>query len=703
MANKFGLFQNTMRLRQAMWGLSFIAITALVGCAQQPKPTASIDQFPISRASTEQDWRDAREISPGDVAFGLGKVSHGDAIALGAFSNSGGNSSIEVWTGRSRASIIKLKGDGKWTDVRIPAGRRAWFGEQDCVLKISGSKGLKLGPCEIVKHETTRRNILIILLDTLRSDHLGCYGYPEKTSPNIDSLAKDGMLFTRFMPQASWTRPSVASLLTSCYPATHGSETACESVRKGLPGLAASLTRQGYATIGLVTNPFCTPAWGIGNDFTRYKFVNGVDPEKHVNDNGAINEAIECLKEYNGRPWFIYLHLMASHRPFSAPAEYAKRFTPNHLVGTRRQRKMQRDLIGYDGEIACVDEQVGRLLNILRKMGQYDDTLIVLLSDHGEQFLEHGGEGHGVSLYEEELRAPLIIKMPENALAGKTRQALVEAVDVAPTILELLGAEPEPRFQGRSAVDVIQFDTADNRTGFASLRLAGMDLRAVKTRRAKCIMDLKAGRSIWFNFENDNLELSPQLTPIPNGAHLDEIASSISVDGAPGTHLLIRPGSRRKGVIHVTINTPAPTEAVFDCPASCGDASANGTTVEAKVDLARLSQVSDEIAKEHPNWTPHAHLLLPAMAQGVATARIECDGAAIDAASVFIGRDARHAALDNSKINLVEIELSPPQDPLPKTDEFAIGVWTVTSTSAVSKKDMAPQTIEALNALGYLQ
>lgn len=544
-------------------------------------------------------------------------------------------------------------------------------------------------------------NVIIVLLDTVRSDHLSCYGYPEKTSPHIDALAADGVLFRRLMPQASWTRPSVASLLTSTYPPTHGAEDRHDPVRPDLPWLSSALLAQGYETVGVVTNPHCLPVWGFGEGFNQYLSYCSAEGGKDGNDITAVDAALSTIDCVEGKPWFVYLHLMAAHRPYTAPEGYAARFRPDKYTGTRPQRWVQADLVKYDGEIAWVDEQVGRLVAELKRQGQYDNTLIMLVSDHGEQFGEHGAQGHGVSLHEEELRVPLILKLPGGRLDGETRQALVEMVDIAPTVLDLLGLQPESRFEGRSFAGIVEQDRWEYRAGFASLKLDGVDQRAVESRLAKCIEDEAAGGTFWFNSEQDSGERHPLFRP-PKGAEcFSDVSTLVRSLGINGVHVLVW---GETGAVRITVDGAEAEGFLLDCPGGAGEARAVEGGVEARVDLGKLAGAGEDLKLARSGWTPHAHLVVEPGAAGKLGVRVERDGEVVGPENVSIGPRGDEAVLDGSDLDVAPMACEPLEGPAAmQTGAFGVRVWSVVPAKKIEPATIPKETADALEALGYLK
>jgi choline-sulfatase len=310
-----------------------------------------------------------------------------------------------------------------------------------------------------------RMSVIIISIDTLRADHLSAYGYPRRTSPNLDGLARESTLFLNCSAQSSWTASSVGSLFTSLYPEQHGS---FGKDRVILPAenvtLAEVLRDAGYYTAAFSSSPFIHPDFGFGQGFKEF----GFDPTENA---GSLNELVLAWLGKRARtagPFFLYVMYFDPHFSYSPPPPYRELFRdgpdgkplwdPAHVtridnlfdlnatVGRETFEYLKSE---YDGEIAYADAEVGRLLRALKDAGVLDRAIVVLTADHGEEFLEHGGFGHGNTLYQEVLHVPLLVRAPGFA-PGAVRSEPVRQIDVMPTLLEMLRV-PLPRpVEGRS-------------------------------------------------------------------------------------------------------------------------------------------------------------------------------------------------------------------------------------------------------------
>ncbi|MFT4709963.1 MAG: arylsulfatase A-like enzyme [Planctomycetota bacterium] len=319
------------------------------------------------------------------------------------------------------------------------------------------------------------RNVVLIGVDTLRPDHLGFGGSKFETSPTLDGFAKNAMVFDQAYSTASWTLPAFASLLTGLDPAEHGAgimlrhtgEREWDEERVGLrqrtimdpsvQTLAERLSDEGFATYGVAQSPNLAGAYGFERGFDAYENVS--DGRRRAN--GSVDLALELLDRELDRPTFMFLHLIDPHLTYDAPEPATGVFTgdidaglslPVANIGNLRDEyinysPIQRDFVSaaYDEEILFTDQQINRFLNGLRERGMDKNTLIILTSDHGEEFFEHGGFEHGHSMYQEVIQVPFLVW--GKGITGGLDSTPVSIADAAPTILDALGLEAgEPGF-----------------------------------------------------------------------------------------------------------------------------------------------------------------------------------------------------------------------------------------------------------------
>ena len=322
--------------------------------------------------------------------------------------------------------------------------------------------------------EAPRSNLVLISIDTLRADHVGAYGYPLATTPHIDGLARDGLRFSQSVAHAPTTLASHASLLTSLLPQHHGASIPRESrLAENAVTLAEVLAGQGYRTASFNGGIQLDAAYGLDRGFGVYESARPHDalapaltgPEDRLRD--GVERAIRWLEE-TPEPFFLFLHSYEIHHPYTPDPEYLRLFDadyagdlPDHIsvellerINEESEPLSPEDLAhivhAYDAELRSADEAIGQLVAYLQERSLYDDTLIIVTSDHGEEFGEHGWVGwHAHSLYDELLLVPLIVKFPGSRLAGAVSDGQARGIDVAPTALAALGIEAPASYAGR--------------------------------------------------------------------------------------------------------------------------------------------------------------------------------------------------------------------------------------------------------------
>ena len=292
-----------------------------------------------------------------------------------------------------------------------------------------------------------RPNVILISIDCLRSDHIGAYGYPRNTSPNIDAFAEDGVVFETAVSTSSWTLPTHMSMLTGLPPSIHGA-TKTHMLHDSVPYLPDLLSGSGYRVDAFVSVPNLSQEYGFDRGFHTYEF------DFSARASSSVDAAIDLLGKGDGQTHFLFLHFIDVHTPYAPPEEFRERFGErapdiSDLLEQIRddvppsgQEQIDHAVNLYDGEIAYVDRELGRLFDHVKAQGLYDSSLIILTADHGEAFYEHGFWKHTQTLYEEMVRVPLIVKWPAESPTGRVPH-LVSQVDVFPTVLAAVGLESE--------------------------------------------------------------------------------------------------------------------------------------------------------------------------------------------------------------------------------------------------------------------
>ncbi len=691
--------------------IACVLMPLLCGCTRHPEantPAQPFDRFPATRIATDDEWRDARLVggdnAPAAIEFGGSSAAR--ELRFGyldrAWTAGRERGTIRVYSGARRVYEAKLDGGGAWRDVRIAVGGGL---EGPFRIVVDSQFAVPIAPCEMIATDSTRPNLLVFLIDTLRQDHVSVYGYSRRTAPALEALAEDSTVFTQLMPASSWTRPSVASLLTSMYPNYHGAQTITDRLREGLPSLAGALAGAGYETQAIMGNANCVPTWGFGGDFARFVDISTRNEANTPRDPLIADLAVEAIAHLGGRPWFLYVHAMGPHTPYEPPEPFSSRFATDLGDLTGNDRRLRSSIDQYDAEIAHTDHQFSRIVEALKSTGQYDNTLIVVLSDHGEEFLDHGGWDHGHTLYEEMLRVPLIVKPPTDAWATPARtDALVEMVDIAPTILDIAGVPAPARFQGRSFLPLLRGVSEPARAGYASLTLHWHSLRAAKSGQHKYIRNVGDGTEAWYDLAIDPRERAPGTAPDALGDELRQLVTAKSFGGAGGLHVLVLAGDRpRSG--EVSIVAPGITGAAaeqFEWE--------NRTEIEPDrvtwsfTDRAFRPAPAGDSRPAQASHRVHARLHVHVPPDAEIRVRARFDGDPLGAERVFLGRDRRHAALDETVLSPVDLLAHPDDFDLASLPEGAgIFVWYVAETDSLTDDEVPQHIREELEALGYVQ
>ncbi len=391
-------------------------------------------------------------------------------------------------------------------------------------------------------YSSEKPNVVVISIDTLRPDHLGYNGHDRATSPALDRLAAEGVVFEDAVSTTSWTLPAHGALLTGMPDQVHGLSWDMDVLHPEVKTLAEVMKKAGYDTYGVFTAPYLLPQFGFGRGFDEY--VNAVDYETprnraetifqpYVNDSTPVAmDEVERLLDRNGEEnFFLFLHLYDVHPPFDPPSPYDELFDPacrgdldsTDIMGSPEKFKevSSCDLeflkARYDGSIRYVDEHgIQRLVDILEDREILDETIIVVTSDHGEEFAEHGSLGHRHNLHDATLRIPLVIWAPGMAPAGKRIEGQARIFDVMPTILEMAGIRTPPELVGASLCRRWKREGAGKdieRPLLAELFDRYTNRQAYRTDQWKMMTNKVSGETKLYYLEQDPLEQNPITDP----------------------------------------------------------------------------------------------------------------------------------------------------------------------------------------------
>jgi arylsulfatase A-like enzyme/uncharacterized membrane protein YbhN (UPF0104 family) len=363
-----------------------------------------------------------------------------------------------------------------------------------------------------------RPNLILVMVDTLRADHLSCYGSREVETPAICSLAEDGGTLFDGFSHASWTKPAAASLLTSLLPSSHGAVAKTSVLPAETVLLAEAMQQGGYATGGIASNINLAESFGFDQGYHEYHYLApdyllgakesssklilyqiarsvwfklkpGLRVSDFYQEAATVNGvAFDFLERHRDSRFFLFLHYMDPHDPYFEHPYNGKAIARvgNQHPSPERAAEMQRL---YRGEVRYLDGHFAKLLERLRELGLYENTLIALTADHGEEFYEHGGFWHGLTLYDEQIHVPLLIKWPKGAPAAPplARGHISRLIDVAPTLLARAGIQPPGAMQGIDLATPLEARAEKDRSVLSEEDHEGNVLRALRTPEWKLI------------------------------------------------------------------------------------------------------------------------------------------------------------------------------------------------------------------------
>jgi len=367
---------------------------------------------------------------------------------------SGEVGAVEVGSRVVRAALLMLA-----------LGALAW-----ALARSSSGCSAPAGPGAKTSTASSKPNVLLISLDTTRTDHVSAFGYRRPTTPRLAALLPTSTRFDATYAPMATTLPSHSSLFTSLHPRSHGVLKNGQTLAEGAETLAGALAGAGWRTAGVASSYVLHRKFGPAQGFEDWDDEFGDKPCKMLGKNWEGRDLDEsfCRRgsdtrdhaiawlEKNGylgadrrpaEPFFLFVHFFDAHNPYVPPEEDAKLFPPEGSSPS----DLDREIAAYDGEIHYADARMGEILDRLSSAGLLDDTLVVVVGDHGEGLMQHGWMNHGMMIYDEAVRVPLLVRWPGHVRGGRSIAAPVSLVDLAPTLLDLLGVEGAlPRRQGRS-------------------------------------------------------------------------------------------------------------------------------------------------------------------------------------------------------------------------------------------------------------
>jgi arylsulfatase A-like enzyme len=599
--------------------LGVVVLLLLVACSRESPPSGVLHLVPegveeqslIVGAVTRMGFSAALEDS---VGIGLQVPEERSELRLAcaldpAFAESGEVGAVgRAWlidrAGRARRVWEQTLSSDRWAsglvDLTTYAGSTARLLLEAIPRGRAATGRAYWATPTVTLRVNARPNVLLICIDSLRADHLGCYGYARDTSPTIDSLASVGSVFDNAIAQSSWTLPSHASLFTSLYQKSHGVNSILQALGATARTLAEQLRTEGYVTVAVISGGPLSVDHGLNQGFDVYD--TGCWEHSHTHD--VTNEctharATAWLRECGSGPFFLFAHYWDVHYDYLPPAPYDTLFDPTYrgdfdsrgviserLRPTDLSRSDVNHLVAlYDGEIAHTDRYVGMLLAELAAAHLSDNTIVALTSDHGDELFDHGTTGHGHTLYQELVRVPLIWVDPSRPTHGTRLQDMVQLVDVPPTILQRLGLHVPESMQGESMLPLMGGHHPDGRVVFSEVTTQDglrRELVAGLLGKNKIVFSPAGhmGEVVAFDLASDPGEQRPQQPQsVSHGEELREALSSFALEGSGATVevRIVGAGASERRDIVIRLRPGLVTE-------TCGRDLESGDSLEVRTD-----------------------------------------------------------------------------------------------------------------------
>jgi arylsulfatase A-like enzyme len=552
-------------------------------------------------------------------------------------------------------------------------------------------------------------SVVFFAVDTLRADHLGCYGYPRPTSPRLDALSRESVLFEHAISQSPWTLPAFASMLTGVVPSRHGAGRGKRCIFGGCGGLFAGrgmlgerFIAAGYRTAAFVSNGFAGPAVGLGRGFETAEVVYG--------GSATVDRAIAWLEQNHTVPLFLFVVVVEPHAPYvPRPDDAAPFLDPSYAgpIGTKfsgvvdpnwTDADRQRVVDLYDGEVRTADRLLGRVLDALPRLGIDERTLVVFAADHGEELFDHGSVGHGHTMYDELLRVPLLVRFPGGTPSGRVDRQ-VRTMDVFPTILDAVGIPVPSGLDGVSLLGLARGGAAPASLDVAPAEFTYRppDLRAVRRADRKLIVDVDHDTIQLFDLGNDPRERTDvaRARPAEVAALRRALGRTDNADDVKEIHVIVHgaTSARRVRLQLATTGTPfADVTAESDEPDDRVTTSSDRRTIVA--DLSVEAAGEDRLRL----------VLAPDSGAPTMLTALTVDGKRLDPRRLLLGSIWASATVRLPLIlnptDLLVSDLGIPSDKLSKEVQVAVQA-VLSSTHPTITFDA--ETAEHLRALGYAE
>lgn len=582
-------------------------------------------------------------------------------------------------------------------------------------------------------HPSRPPSLLLISIDTLRADHVHAYGYERNTTPFLDALAGRGARFAQAWAHTPWTLPSHATMLSGTVPFRNGVVDDATMLGPSLPLLAPLLRERGYATSGVVSGFYVSSRFGFQRGFERFEdfgLASEARPRDSVRAEEVAARAIEDLRAAGEKPFFLFAHFFDCHNDYAPPPPYDAAFDrdvsvvpyknyESYKTAPLAEGALRHVIAQYDEEILYTDAMIGRLLEALEAAGRAEDTYVVVTADHGEELFEHGSWGHGHSLHTQVLHVPLIVAGP-GVQGARVPRALVRHMDLAPTLLDLLGIATPPAMMGSSYAGLLRSDSPDaseasdsGRVLLADTSRFGSNAVGFVTARRALLVDLKAKSAQLFDLEADPDERNAlgESRAREAGAYwqllLDQVRTAatdrwiVAWSGRAAAHL------RVDGVVLPAADRAAGDRIAFDALGSWSTSDPSG--------LERLTIIPPDAPVD---FEVRCGSKKPCFAIGSADPEAAADESIVskgpagtlsrtaEVGSPIRGRDGTSIRISVDPIKIGERLRRIPASSDPKSTQAqgtpSVRVWIESRAPAPVPAELTPEEIERLNALGYV-
>ena len=450
--------------------------------AHEAKPPHAAPTYPelLATVRIADRERSAIALSRGSTLRYYVQIPEGASLGFAVGTEGEGQTpvSVEV-TAEEQPTVQLLSADAgaSWTDHKVDLSRFAgevvrvdMRAEGQGTGRIAWSRPRLLVPEKAEPSREPAKNVIVLVIDTLRADKLPAFNSQSRVrTPVLDRLATEGVVFELAQAPENWTKPSVASILTGLHPQTHQQKTGESALPTSALLLSEHLQEQGFDTGGFIANGYVSDRFGFAQGWDHY--TNYIREGRSTEAEDVFGEAGNWIEAHKDGRFFAYIQTIDPHVPYDPPGDYLRMYDPSEYTGSikprmtgellERAKRRPPELVFdardkrrlealHDGEITQHDHFLGLFVERLADLGLWEDTLLVITSDHGEEFDDHGSWGHGHTVYQELLHVPLIFRLPGTLPAGARVPDAVSTLDVSATVTDLVGVSPLPHDEGRT-------------------------------------------------------------------------------------------------------------------------------------------------------------------------------------------------------------------------------------------------------------